>query len=295
MGLKAVYILYWSVLGDGDTYYWRIYTFDSLPPLYSWINSTFSQTIEDAKNLMDWINYYSGGEVFLSNRDYDPIITNGLSLYVDSFHFNSYPKTSTTWYSLTGAGGGENDGVIYNTFDFVNSSIIFSYNGGLLTYVRFQTLSENVSKNSNTYVGVTVEVWLELTELFYTNQVIMECDDYKLYFNDNKELSLSVVGNRIYTTNEINCQDFVDFGGYHQICFTCHADSNVVFYLDGQQKDSMSFTGISANPVNEIFLGSNANIDNGIIGGIPILRIYNRVLTSTEIQENFDCTNTRFV
>ena len=96
-----------------------------------------------AAQSLNWFRGQTDKMVF--NRDFDPIVTNGLVLASDANFVASYPATGATWYDLGPSGY---NGVLTNGPVYANNSIFFD---SANDYVAFA--------GAPTYSSWTVNIW----------------------------------------------------------------------------------------------------------------------------------------
>ena len=286
----ANYLLYWYPIDD--IMFWRIYPFNTIEEVLIFINNKFNQSLLSTYELIDFIRTESNGRLFLSNRDYDwRMITENLILYIDSYHINSYPTENVIWFNLVGPSTTVNNGNINNQFTWTDSTIMFSNEKDVLTYVEFASLSDKMTQ-ATSYNGVSVEVWLNISEDIYTETTIIDTDNYRVFFNSDKVLCITIKDDNTYSS-DLNISNFTT--GYHQICFTCLYNKSIDLYFDGEPSYQWGFSSTVNPPINYCFLGIDSDsMSYGIVGGIPLLRIYNRKITASEVSSNYIATMVRY-
>jgi hypothetical protein len=89
--------------------------------------------------------------------------------------------------------------------------------------------------------------------------------------------------------------DYRDGRWYH-VAVT-HDGINFKIYVNGQLSSSRtsSWTGVTRWPTNTFNLGrDNNNVNYFFKGNIGVFKLYNKVLSSQEILQNYNATKTRF-
>jgi hypothetical protein len=214
------------------------------------------------------------------------IVTNGLVLYLDAANPTSYPYTGSTWFDLSGQA---NNGTL------VNGTTYNSLNGGSIV---FDGVDDYVGVN-NVLGGITnysAEFWFKLT----TNTI-----------NSEKWLGSQYPGGggvgrlifMVFTNNRL--RNFINGTGidgvttlltntwYHAV-FTRNSVGSATIFLNGVLDGSGT---ISTVPVlSHVFQigGSTVLVSRWLNGNIPIVRLYNRTLSPTEIAQNFNSSRARF-
>lgn len=111
--------------------------------------------LQNAAEALNWFASVSQDEVCV-NRDYDPLITNGLTLLVDAGFTPSYPKTGTTIYDLSYSGS---NGTLTNGPSYSGSnggSLIFD---GVDDYITFGSNGSNLIQNkTNITLGILFQL-----------------------------------------------------------------------------------------------------------------------------------------
>jgi hypothetical protein len=233
----------------------------------------------------------------------------GLVLNLDAGNANSYPGTGTTWFDLASG----NNGTLFNgpTYDTTNGgSIVLD---GVNDYVDLGTLSNfgsSLSTNSITMEFAFKSNYTAGIRQFGTinsgsatllgiNFNRDENDNYssgKTTFSlrDNNGLTLGVSMNaNIYTNN------------YFIVTISRNVSTNQVkFYVNGLPVNvTVGGVGFNSNPVTFSnfqypfligALNNRGSIVNYTNCSIPSFKIYNRVLTDTEVLNNFNSTRGRF-
>ena len=224
------------------------------------------------------------------------IVTDGLVLCLDAADLNSYPTTGTTWFDLAGS----NNGTLTNGPTFsgtgASSSIVFD---GVDDYVGLGSLSTLVGKTN-----VTVDCW---------------------FFNDSLPSGFqNIVGQYgnggwvIHTSTQTNFNILVlvgDGSSYGGINITpTNTWYNVMLSYDGTLTGNQNRLKMYVNGVLRTFdsyaggevpstwpdAATNANIGTlpgfgrYFNGKIPIVRIYEKTLSSSEVLQNYNAQKARF-
>ena len=225
------------------------------------------------------------------------IVTNGLVLNLDTAYYNSYPRTGTTWSDLSGSG---NNGTLTNGPTYVvtgaSSSIQFD---GVDDYISTST-SSGLTQAGNTQF--TVSFWVIKTA---SNKDAMigpwnESDrkgwflqwftDSVVYFgitNGGANYNYVNIG---YTNNWYNIVGVFDGSQ--------STNQNIgKIYVNGVlQTTNNSVTMLTSVPTNlvELTIGKLTNYTSFTTGNISSTQIYNRALSESEIQQNFNALRGRF-
>jgi len=282
------YVIYMNRSGaPGDLSYHNAPT-DS--ELITFTNNLAGQSYTTVNECL--VYYDSQSDKVVLNRDYEGIVTDGLVLNLDAGFTPSYPKNGTTWYDV----GGSNNGTLTNGPTFNSDSggsIVFD---GVNDYV--QIAGPNQGPLSTIGTGnFTICVWATNTgssayRWFLSNWLTtgmhmgMNQDNRKFggYFGDNDELR----------TNYSIPTD----GSWHFYVAT-RESTTIKYFVDTIEYPII--IGNSTNKGNSIGSGTNTRIgcrgDAATqlwLGNVGIELIYNRLLSPTEILQNFNAQKGRF-
>ena len=224
---------------------------------------------------------------------YSPkIVTDGLEFYIDAANPKSFVDGNTTWNDLSRSG---NNGTLTNgpTFDSANGgSISFD---GVNDYVDF---TDNFTLTNN----ITVSSWVKA----YTTTQTTIVGKYKYIGNDRSwYIGTYTNGSSLQVVLSSNGSNFnryicgnINDGNWHHVSFS-FSSGLVKMYIDSIPQ---TVTQIGSNTIttlhdytDSIEVGSVANgIGNFFDGNISNVKIYNKVLTDSEIQQNYNALKTRF-
>ena len=223
------------------------------------------------------------------NRDYESIVTSGLVMNLDAGYTPSYPRTGTTWYDLSYSG---NNGTLINGPTYSNVSggtLVFD---GVDDYVNCAA-SSSLDLNSD----LTINIWVYSTKIMngvgvVTKGPLSSDYDYMLYITANSSLAT------FYKKNSLGVAESMGFlsslvNRWVNICFTKQGTA-IRSYENATQKTTATFS------TSDIRITSNSlKIGNGWSsaygGNIPIVQIYNRALTATEVLKNYQEQFPRFL
>jgi hypothetical protein len=212
---------------------------------------------------------------------YGNIVTQGLVLNLDAAIQGSYPKTGSTWFDISNNGnnGTLTNGPTYNSDNF--GSIVFDGTDDYVTFSQVPSLTNQL----------TMECWFYLNAIQSQNQnrLISNADYYVIYLASTSQLAFYMEGNGGYLYSTGN--SFLN--SWNHIVATYNG-SNRSIYINGVLKSTMSATGNIFNG-NILNIGAYQNQSAYTINGrMPIMRIYNKGLSSTEVQQNFNALRGRY-
>jgi hypothetical protein len=218
------------------------------------------------------------------------IITNGLVLYLDAANRNSYPGSGTTWTDLSGNG---NNGTLTNgpTFNATNmGSIVFD---GTNDYIYRSSFS---NFNSSTY---TILLWGKFVSvsssgvLFNLGRSPSDANsEAQLYYNNSRLVYWDYDGSMAF--NFIQSSGTLSTNVYQYLGFTKNS-TNGTFYINGYSSGTGTAAFDANISTNDFTIGADIRDSiNYVNGNISQFLIYNRVLTASEVLQNYNATKSRF-
>jgi len=224
------------------------------------------------------------------------IVTNGLTLILDSQSPRSYPGTGTTWYDLS---GNNNHGTLVNfSGPGAGSTSGYDSNTGLMMYDRHVGSGNN---NLNNYINIPNSVSLD--ECLITNGMSISwwfrqdtavCTamtkwngSWEVYYCLQLTFRTQGTGGSDLSTS------ITAPSGFHNICVTSTATGRKV-YVDGIVKATGTNTVSSQNTTNPISIGAYYDGQYAMIGSLPYYALYNRELTSAEVNQNYNAMKPKY-
>jgi len=245
--------------------------------LITYTNGVSGQNFSTATQCLNW--YATQSNYVCVNRDYEGIVTNGLVLNVDAGFTPSYTSSGTTWYDLS---YGVNNGTLTNGPTF-NST-----NGG---YIVFDGADDYINcGNIMPSTAYTKCVFFYITNNSTNNNLISGGGNGTHYFYPGQSNFLraghfqgaELVSNTSFTTNT----------WYHG-AVTFSTTSGFAMYQNG--------VSVGTNPSTSTFTGGNIVLigaynpnSNLLTGRIAVAQVYNRVLSASEILQNYNAQKSRF-
>jgi len=226
------------------------------------------------------------------------IVRDGLVFYVDAANPRSYISGSTVWTDLSRSG---NNGTLTNgpTFNTSNGgNIVFD---GFDDFVSVSSIN-NIQGNN----PLTVSGWFRRSGDWSNGaswgigggSSLTGINSWN--FNSANQISVDLWGTSTYTTNQT-----YSLTEWKHIVWTYNGagftTSNIIIYINTVPYTSTNLTilrggGGTPNIIGGLVLG-RADVTNNLYYGRPIIsnfQIYNRVLTATEVLQNFNATRSRF-
>jgi hypothetical protein len=204
------------------------------------------------------------------------IVTNGLTLYLDSVNSKSYPGSGTTWTNLS---------TNTNFFTLIGSPTvgannIFSFNGS-----QYASTSNNLL-NSTAY---TKCAWFQPQNLSASNNIMSGNNGQHAFWlaGGNK---LNSGHNGGWSTVQSNTTIVVNQWFFGVVTF--NTTTGWALYLNGLlESTNVSTTTFTGTGDVQVAAYGNGNNFQGQINGVFV---YDRVLTAAEIQQNFNATRGRY-
>jgi len=219
------------------------------------------------------------------------IVTDGLVLALDAGNTKSYPGSGTTWFDKS---GNARNGTLTNgpTFSSANGgSIVFD---GTNDYVDFGTSFNNVTTQ------LTINCWGRINGtpndgIFITKGEFNGTQSSNFGFQIRSSNAL-----RFYISPSASAYVIVDSSNNmwdnninnYTVTFN---SGTVIFYKNGNPFSSGSL-GVSSLPssVGPLYVGWLKGYSAYYPGNIYTTQVYNRTLSASEIQQNFNALRGRY-
>lgn len=213
-------------------------------------------------------------------------VTENLQFYVDAGLPESYSGTGTTWYDISG-----------NSRNLTMNSLSYSSNdGGYIIFDGSHTADSVATYSINFSNGFTVESVAKFSGsgqegLFAFNGngefINVQAQETNIRWEVDQ-------GSSFETTNSLTSSTW-----YHVTCVyegTSNGSSATArIYINGVENNTGSLyadrTGTSQSQTSNFELGLH---DNYLNGNIALSRMYNKVLSPSEVLQNFNYTKNRF-
>ena len=233
------------------------------------------------------------------------IVTDGLVLCLDAGNTKSYPGSGSTWTDLSGNGkNGTLNGPTYN-----------SSNGGS---IAFDGTNDYASISSPSPLSgtqlFTFEIWVNFTSISGNFGGISKAA--WLFAGGTgsgtgqPEFSVRSANNTSFTPNtivfgrggggttgslSINVSSLMSNGNWYQIVLIRSTSSSQTVYLNGSSIGTGNVSNSFSDGITNFgSIENNSNYSGYLNGKVAISRIYNRAITASEIQQNFNAHRGRF-
>lgn len=212
-------------------------------------------------------------------------VTESLQFYVDAGLPSSYSGTGTTWYDISG-----------NSRNLTMNSLSYSSNnGGYIIFDGSHTADSVATYSINFSNGFTVESVAKFSGSSYEGLFAFNDATNGNYINvqaqDGTNIRWEVDQSSSFeTTNSLTSSTW-----YHVTC-VYEGDSNNTsgtarIYINGVENGTASLTRTGQNQTSNFELGLH---DGNLTGNIALSRMYNKVLSPSEVLQNFNYTKNRF-
>jgi hypothetical protein len=226
------------------------------------------------------------------------IITDGLVLCLDAANPKSYPGSGTTWSDLSGLG---NNGTLVNGVGYNSANLGGLSFDGANDYV-------DVAYNSilNTPNGSTYSIWLyPIGTGEFLNRGTSDSgstpDNPRFYINTSSRdfyFDWSNTGTDRYVNTSSN--SYPSNNAWVNVAATATPGGRIEVYVNGTictyslRVSADNMPNPLPNTNNPIQIGAATWIPRYFTGRISNVLLYNRALTATEIQQNYNALRGRF-
>jgi hypothetical protein len=225
------------------------------------------------------------------------VIDSGLVLALDAADRNSYPGSGTTWTDLSGRS---------NTGTLTNGPTYSSSNGGSIVFdgtndrIDCGTNFSSVITGTNSF---SIECWVypQNTQATYADIWGNHTDNFTGIVCQQNFTTLNQYswgwGNGVSwaTSGGSNYFNLVTLQWNHLIAI--RSGTSILTYLNGNLVDSLTnSSSIAPNSSFNFQIGTGYNLGGTryFRGNVSNFKIYNRALTATEVQQNFNATRSRY-
>ena len=240
--------------------------------------------------------YFAGqSDKMVLNRDYEGIVTDGLVLNYDAGFTPSYPKNGTTWYDVSDTNNGT----------LTNGPTFSSVNGGCLVFDGtndYTSTTFPVSNNSDFSIGIWVNLDSGVT---VRKGIVSTWDTSWKGFGIGYGLNYPNMTIRSWVNDGAGGGmnwDLVSTyeGSFHYLVLTYSYSTGIQKgYIDSNYKVQETFIDSVTHSTFQIARGgqtgsSQLSSYSYMDGKISNLQVYNKVLSQSEITQNFNAQKGRF-
>lgn len=223
-----------------------------------------------------------------------PPVTSGLVYYIDAGVVSSYSGTGSSINNIAGTGPGASTINNSPVFTSAGQSSYFTFNGSTQYILTADLISQSLSSN------VTIECWVNTS----TDNGVVVTEQGNLPVNtgwhDGQIVIVSgnlKVATWVYTINTGTVVGPVTRNVWQQYTLTQNA-TTTTGYINGSTTASVAHvrTFAAAALHYGIMLGDTTSLGDSsyLAGNWSILKVYNRALTQTEVQQNYNSLKGRY-
>jgi hypothetical protein len=218
------------------------------------------------------------------------IVRDGLTVLLDSRSSRSYPGTGTTWYDLSGNG---NNGTLVNfTGPSAGSTSGFDTTTKLMMYDRHVGTSDSTANNYVTIPnsdsldkclitnGMSISFWFR-QDTYRCTAMTKWSSSWEVYYCSSLVFRTQGTGGSDLSTGD------TALSGFHNICVTSTSMGRKV-YVNGVVQATGTNTVSSQNTSEPVSIGAYYNGNYAMEGSLPYYALYNRALTSDEVNQNYN-------
>lgn len=271
-------------------------------PLISYLSNKRGVNMTTDGEALSWAAGQSN--IFVTNREYENIVTSGMVLNLDAGFVSSYPTSAATWYDLSYSG---NNGTLVNSPTFSSlsgGSIVFD---GTDDYTNFvTTLPSSTTYTVSSWFYTDTGNWNGALFGFGTGDSPNTQDVY--LFGEEPSGCPSPNGGS-FGFNTWNCDSFgignastlLKGTGFHHVTATFNHQNvgNNQLWVDGilqPMRQQIGSTNFSANLNNQFKIAANGWFTSGQLwkGKVSNLQAYRRILSPFEVYQNYNAMKGRF-
>jgi hypothetical protein len=227
----------------------------------------------------------------------DNIVKSGLVVYLDATISDSYPGTGTVWYDLSG--NGNNFNIVATAFNKTNQGYM-DFNGsyGCAKNSSDLSISGNITYVVWTRIKNSTAEWRTLTRGYGgDHNVIIYSGGWEIGMYDNDSAGFMGTG--------YSQQSLPNYGTSNWICMYRRCRTSSPYYQMSFNDTPSTIRGslTNSNAYHTRGFGSigayhNGNSDPSSVsqpwGDIGLFMCYNRVLTDSELLQNYNATRSKF-
>jgi hypothetical protein len=223
------------------------------------------------------------------------IVTDGLVLALDAGNPKSYPGSGTVWRDKSGNG---NDGTL------TNGPTFSSDNGGAIV---FDSANDNASIPHDSTIdfatnSFSLHTWVRTAQTGTTRFIMGKGTGIAIASSVGYNLYLGNIGTTWLFglwdgtgNNSAGSTDYVEVGKWVNLCGVYSAEEGRHrMYTNGQLVSSLTRTVDSISTTNSLYVGVGPQALGHWDGDIAYSSIYNRALSASEVQQNYNALKGRF-
>ena len=277
------YVIYLNKETGGPS----IYTVTTEVQMVSLTNSIGSQNFTTSGQCLNWFATQTDKMIF--NRDYEPIVTNGLVLNLDDGFTPSYPTIGITNYSIT---SGNFIGTLTNGVTFGTQSSGVLIFDGVDDYLPTSANATDLGLNGSFTIQMCLKPYVvSPTVTNVTNKGLILCSNG----GTNKYLHILIRDQKFmlgFYSNDLYGSQLLSANTWYIVTFRYNSET---------QKRSILINGVlDSEDTSVAFSGGTAPVvicgvyNQPFNGEMSSTFIYNRALTNNEVLQNYNALKGRY-
>jgi hypothetical protein len=218
------------------------------------------------------------------------IVTDGLVLALDAGDRNSYPGSGTIWYDLSGNNGTATKGGTQSpTYPLWNSQGYFTFLSGSLGTNE----SRFVTSTLPSFSALSVFTWYRTLDTSNSKTILrMQNSDFELSVNQTTLFYAAGSNFNDINTSIVNASSAN--GIWHNMGLT-YDGNNLKGYFDTSNVANNSRGSVVNTAADLLNIGTrNDAFFQHFVGDVSTITIYNKVLSPSEILQNYNAQKSRF-
>jgi hypothetical protein len=219
------------------------------------------------------------------------VVTSGLTLYLDSGFIPSYKKSGNTWTDLSFSG---------KNATLINSPSFSSSNQGILLFSASSSQYATTA-DLGTLSNFTINCWYYMNTVPQSNKYpALVCNTYDLVSKVNFSLGVNEapwsgkIAGGFYNSGWYNAAGFTPTANTWTNACVTYDGSYIRLYRDGSLFSSAATSTAAVTSGQGVRIARRWDDVDYIDGYIPIVNIYNRALSASEVSQNYSAIYSRF-
>lgn len=210
------------------------------------------------------------------------IVTDSLTLNLDAGDINSYPGSGTTWYDISGNGK--------NAVMSATNPPVFTTLNGVRCFQASDLTGQNFYVSNYTFptTGRTYEMWVNQTSVSI---------GYQTWMDDNltERVLFGLYNGDFYIYPSLSIASAITTGVWTYVAYTLVGDNGTtaIAYKNGVSIGSITYGYNLASGTGTLYLMGDTGGEI-MSGYCALARTYNRVLSPSEILQNYTVQKSRF-
>jgi hypothetical protein len=207
-----------------------------------------------------------------------PIVTNGLVLNLDAGNYKSYPKSGTIWTDLS---------VSRNSGTLTNGPIYNPENGGNIVFDGVNDYVTLGNPSSLDILNFTICAWAKSSTFTNYQNIIFKGNSSGVQYG----IGLDAAGQWSVQPNSAAISDTLTLNTWNFFVGT-YDGTQIRAYRNAILKEQYNIAQTSYSSI--VTIGADTVNSRYFNGSIPLVQIYNRALSASEISQNYMALKSRF-